>query len=49
MKFNKRYNAYNHFVFKNNELYRQVFKVRQPKRLVVCDYNSMDIIEKVHI
>lgn len=37
VKFNKRYNALNHFVLKDNELYRWALKVRQPKRLVVCD------------
>ena len=49
VKFNKRYNALNHFVLKDNELYRRAFKVRQPKRLIVCDYSATDIIEKVHI
>lgn len=48
MKFNERYDALNHFVLKDNELYRQAFKVGQPKRLVVCDYNATKIFEKVH-
>lgn len=36
------------FVLKNNELYRRAFKVGQPERLVVCDYNAAEIIESVH-
>lgn len=48
MKFNERYDALNHFVLKDNELYCQAFKVGQPKRLVVCDYNAAEIIENPH-
>ena len=48
VKFNERYNALNDFVLKNNELYRRVFKVGQPERLVVCDCNATEIIEKVY-
>lgn len=48
VKFNKCYNALIHFVLKDNELYRRVLKVGQLERLVVCDYNAMEIIEKIH-
>ncbi len=48
VKFNERYDALNHFVLKDNELYRRVFKVGQPERLVVCDYNAAELIKKVH-
>ena len=48
VKFNERYDALNHFVLKDNELYRRAMKVGQPERLVVCDYNAAETIEKVH-
>lgn len=48
VKFNECYDALNHFVLKDNELYRWAFKVGQPKRLLVCDYNATKTIEKVH-
>lgn len=48
VKFNKYYNALNYFSLKDNELYQQVFKVRQPKNLIVCDYSVPKIIEKVY-
>lgn len=48
VKFNKGYNTLNHFVFKDNKLYNQLLKVRQPKRLVVYDYNAVKTIEKIH-
>ncbi len=48
VKFNEYYDALNHFVLKDNELYQRVFKVGQPERLVVCDYNTAERIEKIH-
>ena len=48
VKFNKRYDALNYFILKQNEFYYQVFKVRQPKRLIVCDYSATDILKKIH-
>ncbi len=33
VKFNERYDALNHFVLKDNELYRQIFKVGQPEKI----------------
>ena len=48
MKFNERYDALYHFVLKHNELYRRAFKAGHFERLVVCDYNAAEIIEKVH-
>lgn len=35
-------------MLKDNVLYRRAFKVGQPDRLVVCDYNAAEIIENVH-
>lgn len=46
MKFNKYYNIYNYFVFNNNELYHQVFKIKQLKKLVIYDYKTINIIGK---
>ncbi len=48
MKFNKRYDELNHFVFKDNESYSQAFKAGQPDRLVLCDYNPAETIGKVN-
>lgn len=48
VKLNKRYNALNYFVLKDNELYCRALKVGQPKRLVVCNYNAAETIGKVH-
>ena len=48
IKFNKCYDALNHFVLKDNDLYRRVFKIEQPEKLVVCDYNTTEMIEKVY-
>lgn len=49
MKFNKCYNIFNYFLLKDNELYCQVLKVEQSKRLVMCNYSDVDIVEKVYI
>lgn len=48
VKFNERYDVLNYFVLKDNELYRRALKVGQPERLVECDYNAVETIEKVH-
>lgn len=48
VKFNEYYNILNYFVLKDNELYCRAFKVGQPKRLFVCDYNTADIIKKIY-
>lgn len=47
IKFNKHYDLFNNFVLKDNELYQWAFKVGQSKRLVIYDYNTVEIIEKV--
>ena len=44
VKFNKRYNAFKHFMLKDNELYCWVLKIGQPKRLIVYDYNAVKTI-----
>lgn len=48
VKLHERYNIFNYFVLKDNELYYQEFKVRQSKRLVMCDYSVAIIIQKVY-
>ena len=48
VKFNERYDAFNHFVLKDKELYRRAFKAGQPESLGACDYNAAEFIEKVH-
>lgn len=48
VKFNEYYDTLNHFVLKDNELYQQVYKFRQPKKLVVYDNNTAEMIKKIH-
>lgn len=47
--FNKYYEMPNHFLFKDNKLYQQVFKVGQCKKFVVYNYNTIKIIERIYI
>lgn len=35
-------------MLKDNKLYQQVFQVRQLKRLVVCNCNTLKTIEKIY-
>lgn len=48
IKFNKHYNALNYFVLKNNELCRRTFRVGQPEKLVIYDYNVAKMLKKIH-
>lgn len=47
-KLNERHIALNLFIFWENGLYCRPLKVGRAERLVVCDYNAAEIIEKVH-
>ena len=48
VKFNERHDALTFFMLKDNQLHRKASKPEEFDRIVACDYNAADIIEKVH-